>query len=173
MTSSLCFKPSVHVPISTINARDRAGMVFMAVLIPCLVIGVLMCFSCRRSRDRRSRPPPSQNLPTPNRSGGAVGSPAPVSTQATAPLSVHVPDHTASSHRSSAPPTRTQSTTSAQGAVQAAGLPKFEQDQLLQQNGAMGSIITGPTSTPSVTSHASTARPGGSTTQTGHRTQAS
>ena len=157
------------------NARDRAGMVFMAVFIPCLVIGVLMCFSCHRSRDRQTRPSPSpsKNHRTPNRSGGAVGSPAPVSTQVTVPLSVHLPAHTASSHRSSAPPTHTQSTTFVQGAVQAAGLPTFEQNQLLQQNGAMGSIITGPTSTPSVTSHASTARPGCSTTQTGHGTQAS
>jgi hypothetical protein len=53
-----------------------------------------------------------------------------------------VPASTAPSHPPAAPATPTQSTTFAQVAVRAAGLPTFEQEQLLQQNGAMGSIVT-------------------------------
>jgi hypothetical protein len=72
-----------------------------------------------------------------------------VPTQVTAPLSAPVPAHTALSHPPATRATSTQSTTFAQGAVRAAGLPTFEQEQLLQQNGAMGSIVASTASTQS------------------------
>jgi len=144
--------PVVRVQVldSVMSERDKAGIVLIAVFIPCIIIGMIMCFCCHRgsrsSRSSRSsrpsrpsRPPPrSYNYTWPGQDGR--GYHAPSYSQRTAPWSIPMPAHIAPTHPPPAPQSQTHSTTFAEGAALEAELPTDVQEQLLQQNGAMGQL---------------------------------
>ena len=120
------------------SERDKAGIVLIAVFIPCIIIGMIMCLCCHRG-SRSSRPPPrSYNYTWPGQDGR--GYHGPFYPQPIPPWSIPTPAHIAPTHPPLAPQSQTHSTTFAEGAAPEADLPTDVQEQLLQQNGAMGQL---------------------------------
>ena len=135
--------PIVRVQVldSVMSERDKAGIILIAVFIPCIIIGMMMCYCCHRgSRSSRpSRPPPhSYDYTWPGQGGREYHTP--FYPQPITPWSRPIPVHTAPTHSPPAPQSQTHSTTLAEGAALEADLPTNVQEQLLQQNGAMGQL---------------------------------
>jgi hypothetical protein len=128
-----------HVPHSAMNERDKVGLIFMAVFIPCIFIGVAMCCICQRRRDPPRRPPRYYTLPVP----GGGGFPMPYQPHVI-PSAAPIPAHTASAHSPTTPRAQTHPTTFAEEAVRAAPLTPVEQHILLYHNGAMEPMIPSP-----------------------------
>ena len=129
---------------SVMSVRDKAGIVLIAVFIPCIIIGMIMCFCCHRGSrsfrsSRPSRPPPrSYNYTWPGQDGR--GYHASFYPQPIIPWSIQMAAHIAPTHPPPAPQSQTHSTTFAEGVALEAALPTDVQEQLLQQNGAMGQL---------------------------------